>query len=61
MAASANGEREDQNLVALSGSRSLAESETEPQQTLREEHSNLPVDRGWAWMVLFGKSVITST
>ena len=62
MTTSVKGQRKDQDSVALRANRSFTkEGETERQQTLREEHLRLPIDRGWAWVVLFGKSAVTST
>ena len=52
------GEHENQESVGLRESGSFTqEDETEPRQTGGTEPSNLPVDRGWAWMILFGEFV----
>ena len=56
MAVSLTRERKDQGSVAFRANKSVTkDGETEPEQNLPKEPSNLPVDQGWAWMILFGK------
>ena len=56
MAVSMKRQRKDQGSVALRANESfMKEGETEPQQTLPKEPSNLPIDQGWAWVILFGE------